>query len=135
VRNGRSKIFQQDIVDVLDKQLLEGMGVLITEDEQKKCEERVCLSLIVILTGINIVKHSVLNLLRYYRYLSKKRDCLLYMKPVILCLLTYFLGLTGMHFRSSCPVVRYNMISSHSNTRYDDILLLSLWRCMNFCST
>ncbi|WJX87517.1 ATP-dependent zinc metalloprotease FTSH 12, chloroplastic, variant 2 [Trifolium repens] len=41
VRNGRSKIFQQDIVDVLDKQLLEGMGVLITEDEQKKCEERV----------------------------------------------------------------------------------------------
>ncbi|CAI8584226.1 unnamed protein product [Vicia faba] len=41
VRKGHSKIFQQDIVDVLDKQLLEGMGVLITEDEQKKCEERV----------------------------------------------------------------------------------------------
>ncbi|GAU16903.1 hypothetical protein TSUD_368530 [Trifolium subterraneum] len=41
VRNGHSKIFQQDIVDVLDKQLLEGMGVLITEDEQKKSEERV----------------------------------------------------------------------------------------------
>lgn len=41
VRNGHPKIFQQDITDVLDKQLLEGMGVLITEDEQKKCEERV----------------------------------------------------------------------------------------------
>jgi cell division protease FtsH len=50
VRNGHPKIFQQDITDVLDKQLLEGMGVLITEDEQKKCEERVCLSLLVILT-------------------------------------------------------------------------------------
>ncbi|XP_027186891.1 ATP-dependent zinc metalloprotease FTSH 12, chloroplastic isoform X3 [Cicer arietinum] len=43
VRKGHSKIFQKDIVDVLDKQLLEGMGVLITEDEQKKCEERVSL--------------------------------------------------------------------------------------------
>lgn len=41
VRNGHPKIFQQDITDVLDKQLLEGMGVLITEDEQKKSEERV----------------------------------------------------------------------------------------------
>ncbi|XP_022149642.1 ATP-dependent zinc metalloprotease FTSH 12, chloroplastic [Momordica charantia] len=41
VRKGRSKINQQDIVDVLDKQLLEGMGVLLTEEEQQKCEERV----------------------------------------------------------------------------------------------
>ncbi|XP_038901176.1 ATP-dependent zinc metalloprotease FTSH 12, chloroplastic isoform X1 [Benincasa hispida] len=41
VRKGHSKINQQDIVDVLDKQLLEGMGVLLTEEEQQKCEERV----------------------------------------------------------------------------------------------
>lgn len=41
MRKGRSKINQQDIVDVLDKQLLEGMGVLLTEEEQQKCEERV----------------------------------------------------------------------------------------------
>ncbi|WKA13432.1 hypothetical protein VitviT2T_030730 [Vitis vinifera] len=41
VRKGHSKIYQQDIVDVLDKQLLEGMGVLLTEEEQQKCEESV----------------------------------------------------------------------------------------------
>ncbi|CAK9314663.1 unnamed protein product [Citrullus colocynthis] len=41
VRKGHSRINQQDIVDVLDKQLLEGMGVLLTEEEQQKCEERV----------------------------------------------------------------------------------------------
>ncbi|CAI9263169.1 unnamed protein product [Lactuca saligna] len=41
VRKGHTKIYQQDIVDVLDKQLLEGMGVLLTEEEQQKCEERV----------------------------------------------------------------------------------------------
>ncbi|KAK7257004.1 hypothetical protein RIF29_30663 [Crotalaria pallida] len=41
VRKGHSKIFQEDIVDVLDKQLLEGMGVLLTEEEQQKCEESV----------------------------------------------------------------------------------------------
>ncbi|XP_057725689.1 ATP-dependent zinc metalloprotease FTSH 12, chloroplastic isoform X1 [Arachis stenosperma] len=41
VRKGHSKISQQDIVDVLDKQLLEGMGVLLTEEEQQKCEESV----------------------------------------------------------------------------------------------
>ncbi|KAL9227066.1 hypothetical protein vseg_002803 [Gypsophila vaccaria] len=43
VRNGHSKICQQDIVDVLDKQLLEGMGVLLTEEEQQKCEQSVSL--------------------------------------------------------------------------------------------
>ncbi|KAL0537514.1 hypothetical protein IC582_026492 [Cucumis melo] len=43
VRKGHSRINQQDIVDVLDKQLLEGMGVLLTEEEQQKCEERVSL--------------------------------------------------------------------------------------------
>lgn len=43
VRKGHSKIFQQDIIDVLDKQLLEGMGVLITEEEQQKCEKNVSL--------------------------------------------------------------------------------------------
>lgn len=42
VRKGRSYIYQQDIVDVLDKQLLEGMGVLLTEEEQQKCEQSVC---------------------------------------------------------------------------------------------
>ncbi|KAM1234753.1 hypothetical protein FF1_004282 [Malus domestica] len=41
VRKGRSKIYQKDIVDVLDKQLLEGMGVLLTEEEQRKCEQSV----------------------------------------------------------------------------------------------
>lgn len=41
VRKGHSKIQQQDIVDVLDKQLLEGMGVLLTEEEQQKCEQSV----------------------------------------------------------------------------------------------
>lgn len=45
VRKGHSKISQQDIVDVLDKQLLEGMGVLLTEEEQQKSEERVWLLL------------------------------------------------------------------------------------------
>ncbi|KAL8152458.1 hypothetical protein V2J09_010218 [Rumex salicifolius] len=43
VRKGHSKIFQQDILDVLDKQLLEGMGVLLTEEEQRKCEQSVSL--------------------------------------------------------------------------------------------
>ncbi|CAA2960730.1 ATP-dependent zinc metalloprotease FTSH 12, chloroplastic [Olea europaea subsp. europaea] len=43
VRKGHSKIYQQDIVDVLDKQLLEGMGVLLTEEEQQKCEQSVSL--------------------------------------------------------------------------------------------
>lgn len=41
VRKGHSKICQQDIIDVLDKQLLEGMGVLLTEEEQQKCEQSV----------------------------------------------------------------------------------------------
>ncbi|KAL3627120.1 ATP-dependent zinc metalloprotease FTSH 12, chloroplastic [Castilleja foliolosa] len=41
VRKERSKICHQDIVDVLDKQLLEGMGVLLTEEEQQKCEQSV----------------------------------------------------------------------------------------------
>ncbi|XP_011013846.1 PREDICTED: ATP-dependent zinc metalloprotease FTSH 12, chloroplastic [Populus euphratica] len=41
VRKGHSKVCQQDIVDVLDKQLLEGMGVLLTEEEQQKCEQNV----------------------------------------------------------------------------------------------
>lgn len=43
VRKGHSKIYQQDVIDVLDKQLLEGMGVLLTEEEQQKCEESVSL--------------------------------------------------------------------------------------------
>ncbi|CAI9088032.1 OLC1v1022262C2 [Oldenlandia corymbosa var. corymbosa] len=43
VRKGHSKIYQQDIIDVLDKQLLEGMGVLLTEEEQQKCEQNISL--------------------------------------------------------------------------------------------
>lgn len=43
MRKGHSAINHQDIVDVLDKQLLEGMGVLLTEEEQQKCEAGVCL--------------------------------------------------------------------------------------------
>ncbi|KAI3886935.1 hypothetical protein MKW92_040259 [Papaver armeniacum] len=43
VRKGHTKIFQKDIIDVLDKQLLEGMGVLLTEEEQQKCEENISL--------------------------------------------------------------------------------------------
>ncbi|CAA2974678.1 ATP-dependent zinc metalloprotease FTSH 12, chloroplastic [Olea europaea subsp. europaea] len=39
VRKVHSKIYQQDIVDVLDKQLLKGMGVLLTEEKQQKCEQ------------------------------------------------------------------------------------------------
>ncbi|KAJ8568403.1 hypothetical protein K7X08_027936 [Anisodus acutangulus] len=41
VRKGHSKIHEKDIIDVLDKQLLEGMGVLLTEEEQQKCEQSV----------------------------------------------------------------------------------------------
>ncbi|XP_042461224.1 ATP-dependent zinc metalloprotease FTSH 12, chloroplastic-like isoform X2 [Zingiber officinale] len=41
VRKGHSMITQKDIIDVLDKQLLEGMGVLLTEEEQQKCEASV----------------------------------------------------------------------------------------------
>ncbi|GAV73495.1 AAA domain-containing protein/Peptidase_M41 domain-containing protein [Cephalotus follicularis] len=41
VRKGHGKIYQQDIADVLDKQLLEGMGVLLTEEEQQKSEQSV----------------------------------------------------------------------------------------------
>ncbi|XP_042519393.1 ATP-dependent zinc metalloprotease FTSH 12, chloroplastic isoform X2 [Macadamia integrifolia] len=41
VRKGHTMISQQDIIDVLDKQLLEGMGVLLTEEEQQRCEESV----------------------------------------------------------------------------------------------
>ncbi|KAG9438959.1 hypothetical protein H6P81_019124 [Aristolochia fimbriata] len=41
VRKGHSMITQEDIVDVLDKQLLEGMGVLLTEEEQQKVEQSV----------------------------------------------------------------------------------------------
>jgi cell division protease FtsH len=46
VRKGHSKIYQK--VDVLDKQLLEGMGVLLTEEEQQKCEQNTCLSLFIL---------------------------------------------------------------------------------------
>ncbi|KMZ66102.1 ATP-dependent zinc metalloprotease FtsH 2 [Zostera marina] len=41
VRKGHTMICQQDIVDVLDKQLLESMDVLLTLEEQKKCVDSV----------------------------------------------------------------------------------------------
>lgn len=54
MRKGHSKIYQQDIVDVLDKQLLEGMGVLLTEEEQQKCEESVCSLSALVVVPINL---------------------------------------------------------------------------------
>lgn len=41
VRKGHDEIFQQDIVDVLDKQLFESMGLVLSEDEQKIHEKNV----------------------------------------------------------------------------------------------
>lgn len=55
VRKGHSKICQQDIIDVLDKQLLEGMGVLLTEEEQQKCEQSVCNLSLSLLKEIGII--------------------------------------------------------------------------------
>ena len=52
MRKGHSKISQEDIVDVLDKQLLEGMGVLLTEEEQEM--RRKCKSV-----GIGFIFYSV----------------------------------------------------------------------------
>ncbi|KAJ4754538.1 ATP-dependent zinc metalloprotease FtsH [Rhynchospora pubera] len=43
VRNGHETITQKDIIEVLEKQLLEGMGVLITEEEQQQCEQSISL--------------------------------------------------------------------------------------------
>lgn len=41
VRNGHEEITQQDFVDVLDKQLFEGMGVSLTDEEQIRTEAKV----------------------------------------------------------------------------------------------
>ncbi|GAB2222867.1 hypothetical protein Droror1_Dr00016998 [Drosera rotundifolia] len=38
IRNGHRMITQQDIIDVLDKELLEGMQMLLTNEEQQMCE-------------------------------------------------------------------------------------------------
>lgn len=46
VRKGHSMIYQHDIIEVLDKQLLEGMGVLLTEEEQQKCEQSVSFDMV-----------------------------------------------------------------------------------------
>ena len=57
VRKGHSKIYQQDIIDVLDKQLLEGMVVLLTEEELQKCEKSVFIftSITYQISGIQIM--------------------------------------------------------------------------------
>ncbi|KAJ7563243.1 hypothetical protein O6H91_03G102400 [Diphasiastrum complanatum] len=39
VRKGHEEIFQQDFIDVLEKQLFEGIGVVLTEDEQERAEK------------------------------------------------------------------------------------------------
>lgn len=44
VRKGHDQITQQDFIDVLDKQLFEGMGVVLMDQEQKKAEQKVFLS-------------------------------------------------------------------------------------------
>lgn len=41
VRRGRVEICQQDFVDVLDKQLFEGLGMSLTDEEQTRSEEKV----------------------------------------------------------------------------------------------
>ncbi|KAL2635062.1 hypothetical protein R1flu_006541 [Riccia fluitans] len=41
VRKGHDQITQQDLVDVLDKQLFEGMGVVLMDDELKRVEEKI----------------------------------------------------------------------------------------------
>lgn len=41
VRNGHDEITQQDLIDVLDKQLFEGMGVSMTDDEQQRIKQTV----------------------------------------------------------------------------------------------
>eukprot|EP01018_Ginkgo_biloba_P027197 Gb_37729 [translate_table: standard] len=39
VRKGHDEIFQQDIIDVLDKQLFESMGLVLMEEEQQRYEK------------------------------------------------------------------------------------------------
>ncbi|KAL3692806.1 hypothetical protein R1sor_006457 [Riccia sorocarpa] len=41
VRKGHDQITQQDLIDVLDKQLFEGMGVVLMDDELKRAEEKI----------------------------------------------------------------------------------------------
>lgn len=41
VRRGREEICQQDFVDVLDKQLFEGLGMVLTDEEQARAEQKV----------------------------------------------------------------------------------------------
>uniref|UniRef100_A0A0D6QWL1 Peptidase M41 domain-containing protein n=1 Tax=Araucaria cunninghamii TaxID=56994 RepID=A0A0D6QWL1_ARACU len=41
IKKGHKEIFQQDITDVLDKQLFESMGLLMTEEEQRMYERKV----------------------------------------------------------------------------------------------
>jgi hypothetical protein len=45
VRNGHEEITQQDLIDVLDKQLFEGMGVSLTADEQQRTQATVSFTL------------------------------------------------------------------------------------------
>lgn len=43
VRKGHDEITQQDFVEVLDKQLFEGMGVVLMDEEQREAEQKVLL--------------------------------------------------------------------------------------------
>lgn len=45
VRNRHEEITQQDFIDVLDKQLFEGMGMSLTDDEQQRTQALVSLNL------------------------------------------------------------------------------------------
>ena len=47
------EIFQQDFIDVLDKQLFEGLGMSMTDEEQARAEEKVCCLCIFLLFHIN----------------------------------------------------------------------------------
>lgn len=41
VRNHHEEVTQQDLIDVLDKQLFDGMGVSLTDDEQQRTQATV----------------------------------------------------------------------------------------------
>nr|GEU70834.1 ATP-dependent zinc metalloprotease FTSH 12, chloroplastic [Tanacetum cinerariifolium] len=83
VRRGHTKIYQKDIIDVLDKQLLEGMVVLLTEEEQQKCEKRVFLDL----TGMYFL--NCYPMARRRRRLLQINRHVLFprMKPFFVCLI------------------------------------------------
>lgn len=117
VRKGHSMITQKDIIDVLDKQLLEGMGVLLTEEEQLKCEESVCDLVYTVIADQNRIVSSFIYFVNtffsrchscsYNRFPLKQRDYQQYMRLAIYYQPICSLDLIGMHFRSCFLVARY----------------------------